>query len=305
MASLPSAPHPTRVPLRPSGGGRQGWAGSTLAALAFCCPLYLFGGCAGETASEHSRPVVAVSVPPQGYFVERLAKDLVQIEVMIPPGASPHTHDPGISQVRAVGNAALYVMVGHRALPFERTWLDRLLAQNQNIRIVDCSKGLQQTEGDPHIWLSPRIVRSFVPRIAAALIDLFPVHVDEIRKREQEFLAEIDRLDADIRSSFAGAGKRFYVFHPAWGSFARDYDLEEVPIEIDNKEPDPRQLAELIRRAQEEKVRIIFVQPQFSKRSAQLIAEEIGARIVVIDPLARDWEANLRQVAAAFREGLS
>jgi zinc transport system substrate-binding protein len=102
-----------------------------------------------------------------------------------------------------------------------------------------------------------------------------------------------------------GAGRRFYVFHPAWGSFAAEYDLDQVSIEVDNKEPDPRQLATLIQRAREEKARVIFAQPQFSKRSAELLAAEIGARVVVVDPLAHDWETNLRQAAAAFREGLS
>jgi zinc transport system substrate-binding protein len=254
---------------------------------------------------EDGRPTVAVSVPPQAYFVERLANGWVDIEVMIPPGASPHTHDPGISQVRAVGDATLYVMVGHPNFPFEGTWLERLLAQSRDIKIVDCSKGLQQREGDPHVWLSPKTVRSFVPRIAAALAEILPAHREEIEEREQAFLGEIDRLDADIRSSLAGAGKRFYVFHPAWGYFARDYGLEQVPIEIDNKEPDPHQVAELIQRAREDHAGVIFVQPQFSKRSAELIAEEVGARVVAIDPLARDWEANLRQAATALGEGLS
>lgn len=285
--------------------GRQERVTGLLVLLASSCALVHVIGCAEKATPEDGRPIVAVSVPPQAYFVERLAGDLVRTEVMIPPGASPHSHDPGISQVRSVGDAALYVTVGHRAFPFERTWLDRLLAQNRDIRIVDCSAGLEQQRGDPHVWLSPRIVRSIVPRIAAALIDLLPGHGEEIRRREGDFLGEIDRLDADIRSSLPGGGKRFYVFHPAWGSFAREYGLEQVPIEIDNKEPDPRQLAALIQRAREEKARILFVQPQFSKRSAELIAGEIGAKVVVVDPLARDWEANLRRAAAAFREGLS
>lgn len=267
--------------------------------------LCLAPACNEPAVPEDSRPVVAVSVPPQAYFVERLADDWVRIEVMIPPGTSPHTHEPDIAQVRAVGDAKLYVMVGHPSFPFERTWLARLLAQNPTVRVVDCGAGLETLQGDPHLWLSPRAVRSFVPKIAAALIDLLPERREEIDKREAEFLDEIDRLDADIRSLLGGGGKRFFVFHPAWGYFARDYGLEQVPIEVDNKEPDPRQVAALIQRARREKVRVIFVQPQFSKRSAELIAREIGAKVVVVDPLARDWEANLRRAAAAFGEGLS
>jgi zinc transport system substrate-binding protein len=284
--------------------GRQGngWRASLLVA---CGALCLFSGCGERAAPESDRPIVAVSVPPQAYFVERLANDWVRTEVMIPPGGNPHTHEPAISQVRAVGDATLFVMAGHPSFPFERRWLDRLVSQDRGIRIVDCFEGLEQRQGDPHVWLSPRAVRTFVPKIAAALADLLPDHREDIGEREEEFLAEIDRLDADIRSSLAGAGERFYVFHPAWGHFARDYGLEQVPIEVDNKEPDPRQVAALIRRARDEKARVIFVQPQFSKRSAELIADEVGAKVVVVDPLARDWEANLRQAAAALRDGLS
>jgi zinc transport system substrate-binding protein len=307
MASSISAMHLARTRRRLAGAAedRLHHAARMLTHLASCSLLVLAIGCAERPAAEDPRPIVAVSVPPQAYFVERLAGDLVRTEVAIPPGASPHTHDPGISQVRAVGDAALYVMVGHPSFPFEHTRLDRLLAQNRDVRIIDCSEGVEQRQGDPHIWLSPRIVRSLVPRIAAALIDLLPAHAEEIRRREREFLGEINQLDADIRSALAGAGRRFYVFHPAWGSFAAEYDLEQVSIEVDNKEPDPRQLAKLIQRAREEKARVIFAQPQFSKRSAELIADEVGARVVVVDPLAHDWETNLRQAAAAFREGLS
>lgn len=276
----------------------------TVAVWTSCWLMVLASACAERPASDH-RPVVAVSVPPQAYFVKRLADDLVRTEVMIPPGSSPHTHDPDIAQVRAASDASLYLMVGHRSFPFEQTWLERLLAENRNVRIVDCSAELDDREGDPHVWLSPRAVRAIVPKIAAALIDLLPAHREEIVTREEDFIGEIDRLDSDIRSSLAGGKKRFYVFHPAWGYFARDYGLEQIPIEVDNKEPDPRQLAQLIQQAEQEKVKVIFVQPQFSRRSAELVAEEIGAKVVVVDPLAYDWETNLRRAAAAFRQGLS
>lgn len=300
------AMHPLRAERRlVGGGGKRRGREARVALLALCFGLHLISGCAERVASEKDRPIVAVSVPPQAYFVERLANDWVRTEVMIPPGGNPHTHEPAISQVRAVGDAILFVMVGHPSFPFERRWLDRLVSQDRGIRIVDCFEGLEQRQGDPHVWLSPSAARTFVPKIAAALVDLLPDHREDIAKREKEFLAEIDRLDTDIRATLAGAGKRFYVFHPAWGYFAYDYGLEQIPIETDNKEPDPHQLAALIRRAREDEARVVFVQPQFSKRSAELIADEIGARIVVVDPLARDWEANLRQAAAAFREGLS
>ena len=92
------------------------------------------------------------------------------------------------------------------------------------------------------------------------------------------------------------------VFHPSWGYFARQYGLEQVPIEIEGKAPKPAQLAELIGHAKEQNIQIIFVQPQFSRKSAEVVAREIGGKVVFADPLAEDWLQNLADVAEKFRQ---
>ncbi|MCK5723282.1 MAG: zinc ABC transporter substrate-binding protein, partial [Gammaproteobacteria bacterium] len=97
---------------------------------------------------------------------------------------------------------------------------------------------------------------------------------------------------------------QFMVFHPSWGYFADTYGLKQVAVEIEGKNPKPSQLKELIEHAKEQGIKIIFVQPQFSSKSAKLVAREIGGRVAVADPLAQDWSANLRAVAREFKGAL-
>jgi zinc transport system substrate-binding protein len=261
--------------------------------------------CEGAGGRSLERPVVVVSVPPQAYFVRRLADDLVDVEVMVPPGASPHTYEPTMLQMRGVERASIYVKIGHPHFTFEKAWLNRLLETRADVTVVDCSADLPSQAEDPHVWVSPKAVRSMSPRIAQALIGRLPQERSRIEAAAADFLRDIDKLDAEIRGALAGVTKRrFYVYHPAWGYFAEEYGLDQVSIEIGAKEPDPRRIAEIIDRARSEAVRVIFVQPQFSRRSAEIIAAEIGGRVVPIDPLAYDWLSNLRSVAKAFGEAL-
>jgi zinc transport system substrate-binding protein len=250
--------------------------------------------------------VVVVSVLPQAYFVERLAGDLVEIEVMIPPGASPSSYEPTIGQLRAMADAALYVRVGHPNFPFEVAWLDELLRENSNLTVVDCAGDVPEAKDDPHIWLSPGCVRAIAPKIFTALSQLLPDHRPELESNLESFLYDVEVLDADIHALLDPlAGEKILVFHPAWSYFTQEYGLQQVAIETEHKEPSPRALAEIIENARQEGFSVVFVQPQFSQQSADLIAEELGAEVVVLDPLARDWLTNMRHVAETIESSVS
>ena len=269
------------------------------------CLVVLLAGC-GSGVSPPQRPVVVVSVLPQAYFVERLAGDLVDIEVMIPPGASPSAYEPSIGQLRAMSEASLYVKVGHPNFPFERAWLDRLLSERSDLMVVDCAGDLREANDDPHIWLSPGCVRVIAPKIAAALSDLLPARRPEIERSLRELLVDVDALDTEIHALLDPyAGGRILVFHPAWSYFTKEYGLEQIAIESEHKEPSPHELADLIDEARGAGFQVIFVQPQLSRRSAELVASELNAEVVVLDPLARDWLSNMRYVAETIEEGLS
>ena len=158
---------------------------------------------------------------------------------------------------------------------------------------------------DPHIWLSPPLVKIQSRAILAALQEADPAHGDAYEANFRAFAGRIDQLDADLKKTFAGKeGLPFMVFHPSWGYFAREYGLVQVPIEIEGKSPKPAQLGALIDHARENGIRVVFVQPQFSTKSARLVAREIGGQVAFADPLAEDWLANLREVADRFRAAL-
>jgi zinc transport system substrate-binding protein len=256
---------------------------------------------------------VVVTVPPQAWLVKRLGGDRVDVDVLLPPGASEHTYEPTPQQVARLADARLMVEVGHPALLFERRLLDTMVTREPTPLIVEMTHGLVLPDApppaphahgaDPHVWLSPKVMRSSAVAVAAALERLDPEGASTYRANLRTTVADIDRLDSDLaRELGALPNRRFLVYHPAWGYFARDYRLEQVAIETDGKEPSPRRLVELVEEARRAGTRAVFVQRGEYDRPAQAIAEEIGARVVALEPLAEDWPANLRRTAAALRE---
>lgn len=267
-------------------------------------------------AAEAADPLkVFVSLPPQKFFVERLGGDRVAVTVLVPPGADPHTFEPSPAQMKALSQASLYFAIG---IPFEKTLLPRIQAVNPQLTVISTDRGLPKRfmvghshdhddgEPDPHVWLSPPLVMAMARTMALALMNADPAHGDGYEARYKAFLADVAALDWDISKTFRDAGppRAFYVFHPSWGYFADAYGLEQVAVEWEGKEAKPAHLKEIIDSARRARVKALFVQPQFSRRSAEMIAKEIGATVEVIDPLAENWGENLRQVSRRLREAL-
>jgi len=271
---------------------------------------------------------VAVGVAPVEYFAKKIGGEFIQTMVLVPAGADAHTYEPKPSQMRALSGAVLYLSVG---LEFEQAWEPRLKGANKKLAFVHLEQGLallpmpeghedhhrgklepkgkheHHDEADPHLWVSPAQVRQMALRIAEALTRVDPAHAKVFVANLAAFQKEIDALDAELRAVFVAvpADRRsFLVFHPAWGYLARDYGLTQTAIEFEGKEPSPRRLAAIVAQAKARGTRVIFVQPQMSRRTAESIAQALGARVVVADPLAADWAVNLRSVAAGFRDAL-
>jgi zinc transport system substrate-binding protein len=155
---------------------------------------------------------------------------------------------------------------------------------------------------DPHIWLSPPLVMQQARNILDALAEADPDGRSDYATRYREFISEVVDVDLYLMKKFAApdAKGQFMVYHPSWGYFADAYGLTQIPVELEGKAPKPAQLQGLIERAREDGVRIVFVQPQFSKRSAETIAKAIDGEVVEVDPLAENWGENLRSVADHF-----
>ncbi len=274
---------------------------------------------------------VFVSIAPQKYFLQQIGKELVDIHIMVPPGADLHTYEPKPQQMIAVSKAKLYFAIG---TAFEAVNLARIISINPQIKVVHTDQGIQKIpmavrhrdgggedyakggaahEGDhhedngldPHIWLSPPLVMIQARTILLALQEADSANRAAYAENYQSFVAVLAGLDCELNNIFAEKrGLSFLVFHPSWGYFAHSYGLRQVSIEMEGKSPKPAQLKELIENARQSNIRFVFVQPQFSAKSAKLVAKEIGGEVAFIDPLAQNWLVNLREVAAKFEAAL-
>lgn len=271
---------------------------------------------------------VFVSVLPLKTFVEKVGGDFVAVQAMVQPGYSPHTYEPTPKQISALAKTDLYVRTG---IPFEKAWMERIRSANPDMKVLDAQEGIDlriiehhehetahneeqpnkahdsghpdNSERDPHIWTSPPLVKQMAKNIRDMLTELDPAHGQAHADNYTAFAAELDALDHEIRTLLKDvANRKFMVFHPAWGYFADTYDLIQIPIEQGGKEPGARALTELIKQAKQENVKVIFVQPQFNKKSAEQVASAIGGRVVAIDPLSPDYANNLRKVAQLIAE---
>jgi len=244
---------------------------------------------------------VAVSIPPQAEFVERIGGDRVEVMVMVPPGASPHTYEPTPSQLRDVSKAEIYAKVGS-GVEFELAWMDKIASVNKEMLIVDCSKGIKFIEKDPHVWLSPRNARIMVENIYKGLVKVDPVNKEYYQKNKEKYLEELERLDNEIAQAISKKRRRIMVYHPAWAYFCRDYGLEQIAIEREGKEPTPKGILNLIEQARRDNIKVIFASPEFSTKGAEVIAKEINGTVILISPLEKNYLENMRKVAKAFAE---
>jgi len=264
------------------------------------------------TSSANAEKIKAfVSILPQAYCVERIGGPHVAVEVLVGPGQSPATYEPTPKQMARLGQSQVYFRIG---TPFERGIIDRISKIFKHIRIIDTRKGISLryfrlskgiSVADPHIWLNPMYIKIQAHTICRALITLDPAHEHLFRQNLERFQNDLDALDTTIAEILAPVrGQKFYVFHPAFGYFGDRYGLTQVAVEIEGKEPSPKQLARLIRAARENAVTVIFVQPQFAKREADAIARAIDGAVVPMDPLARNYMDNMKKMARTLHEAL-
>ena len=266
--------------------------------------LTLAAASCGSEKEETGKIGVVVSILPLAEFVEHVGGEKVDVSVMVPPGASPHTHEPTPSQLVAVSKAEVFVKVGS-GVQFELAWMDKIIDTNSNMLTVDSSNGVMLMGNDPHIWLSPLNARIMVENICSGLIAVDPENESYYIQNRDAYLRQLDDLDEEIRESLDGVENRaFMVFHPAWGYFARDYELEQIPIEIEGKEPSVKDIANVIDEALERDIKVVFASPQFNQQSARTIADEIGGKVESIDPLAKDYATNMRTVLGYLLQGL-
>lgn len=279
---------------------------------------------------------VFAGIAPQAYLVKRIGGDLARVHTLLSPGRDPHTFEPTPGQVMALGRAMIYFSTD---LPFERTLLGKIRAGRASLAIIDTTAGigkLPMPEGhdhdhgpasapasapasnrsaahegeelDPHVWLAPPLLKSMAEQVLAGLLalpGLTPEQAASCRRNHAALADELDQLHGQLAAQLAPlAGQTFYVYHAAFGYFADTYGLRQEGVETGGKAPTPKQLLALINNAKQDGVRVIFVQPQFDRKSAVAVARAINGRVVPLDPLAEDVPANLREMATQIRAAL-
>ena len=275
--------------------------------------LLLCMACGGKQTEEG---IVTVTIEPQRFFAEKIAGDKFQIHCIVPSGQSPETYDPTPKQMVEVGNSVAYFQIG--SLGFEQVWMQKIRENNPDLKIYDLSKGMSFIQEvvhhhhhhshahgvDPHIWSSIAGAKIIAQNMLDAFIQLDGEHAEYYKSNYTALLKEINQTDTVIRQLLAPLKERtFIIYHPTLTYFAKEFDLTQLCIEMDGKEPSPAILAQLIATAKEREVKVVFIQQEFDKKNAELIAKETDCRLEVINPLSYHWNEELIHIAKVLANG--
>lgn len=273
--------------------------------------LFLLATSCNQSSEASDKPVISVSIIPQQYFIEQLAGELVEVNVMIPPGASPASYEPSVSQLGKLDRSEVYLRIGY--VGFEQSWMDKISSVNPEMKIVDLSEGvdiiLEDDEDedhhghkhhgpDPHIWMSVINSRIIAHNIHKELLLLFPDEKEYLQARFDNFSLSLDSLQLEITNKLEGIeNKKFMIYHPALTYYARDYALEQLSLEIEGKTPSPMHLKEMTDLAIHHQISKILIQNQFDRKNAEVLARETGAEIIQFDPLDLQWGKQMSYIA--------
>jgi zinc transport system substrate-binding protein len=266
-----------------------------------------------RTATEEN--LVAVTIEPQRYFAEQIAGDKFTIHTVVPTGQSPEVYDPTPRQMVRIGQSAAYLQIGH--LPFEQAWMPHIREHNPRMQVFDLSEGFDliteddEHEGehshhhpggvDPHIWSCIGGARAIAENTLNAFLALDPGNEAYYRANYARLTDEIDETEAIIRQTLSTTERRaFIIYHPSLTYFAAEFDLLQLCIEADGKEPSPAQLKEVVDKAKEYRAAVVFIQQEFDSKNARRMAEATGSRLVAINPLNYHWSQELISIANAL-----
>ena len=278
-------------------------------------PLVSFLVSCGSKPAKDSARVITVSIPPFAYFVEAVAGDDFKVNIMLPPGADHHIWEPLPAQINALAGSEAFIINGQ--LGFEQAWLGRFREINPEMRILDLSDNIDLIETneadgeddpdnheghlhggpDPHYWMSPVSAYVIAEDVTKFLTELNPSSAQKYEAGLKALQKKIAGVDSALRKELSGApSTTFLIYHPALGYMARDYGLEQISFENEGKSPSPARMKELIDIARDKGIGIIFIQAEYDLRNAESLAGETGARLIVINPMNREWPAAVLEV---------
>lgn len=269
-------------------------------------------GCSHQTTKERT---VTVTIEPQRYFAEKIARDKFIINSMVAAGLNPESYDPTPQQMVNLGQSEAYLKIGH--IGFEQAWMENLIKNNAHLKVFDLSEGYHLIETgdhancnehghqhggvDPHIWSSISGAQKVAENTLAAFIALDPENEAYYTANYNELSDEIVSTKKELQQQLDSLQSRtFIIYHPALTYLADEFGLTQLCIEMDGKEPSPALLKELIETARNNQAKVVFIQQEFDQKNAELIAKETGCKLIVINPLAYNWHDELVRIAMAL-----
>ena len=280
---------------------------------------------ANMSVADARRPVVFVSIGPQLESVRRIGGGTVDVHAMLPAGLSPETYSPNVRLMSALARADAYVTIG---VPFEKSLIEKIRVSFPNLKIVDGTMGMtfrrmegghhhhhhdhdddddhdgEAGEDDPHVWLGIENMKCHARTVATMLAELLPdkEHAS-LEARAVEYLRELDSLAVELKTKLSSLrGTEAVVYHPAFGYFLDDFGIRQKAVELEGKEPGARYLGNVIREARRDGIHVIFVQPQFNAKAAEVLSHEIGGKVLPFNPFPDDYSDGLRRLADALLE---
>ncbi len=285
-------------------------------------PLLSLVASCGSPSVKDGGKVITVSIPPFAYFVEAVAGDDFKVNIMLPPGADHHIWEPLPAQINALAGSEAFIINGQ--LGFEQAWMGRFREINPDMKILDLSRNIDLIElnkakdenehdgheghlhsgPDPHYWMSPLSAYVIAEDVTRFLTQLNPASAQIYEANLKVLQADIARVDSALREELSGApSTTFMIFHPALAYMARDYGFTQISFEDEGKSPSPARMKELIDIARDKGINIIFIQAEYDLRNAESLARETGARLIVINPMNRDWPAAVLEVGRGMKQG--
>ncbi len=264
----------------------------------------------GRNGVDSGKKIITVSIAPFKYFVEEIAGNDFTVNIMVPAGADPHIYEPFPEQINKLRRSVAYISNGF--LGFEMNWLNRFYETNTAMKRLSLGDSINLLNSvhhdgghlevaDPHFWVSPKSALVIACSVKELLCELYPSQKDKYESNFKLLISKIKEVDDKAEKLFSDVPKkRFMIYHPDLAYIARDYGLEEIAVESEGKEPTPSSMRELIDRARKDNLKTIFVQKEFDIKNVKVIAGEIGAKIVLIDPLSENWQKSTSDIIDAI-----
>ena len=265
----------------------------------FLMILFFFQfGCGENNSLPTNKINVVVTILPYADFVKNIGGEKVEVHVLIPPNENPHTFEPSPSIIKQIEKADIIFKVGE-PFHFEESFFSKYSIENKSINIVDCSDGLSKISGNPHMWLSIKNAQLIVQTIFNSLVELSPENKEYFRQNYERYSQKLIALENELSENFKNLRNRtLMVFHPAWTYFAEEFKLEELSIEHEGKSPKAKKFKELIDIAKSKNLKAIFVDSRFDISPAKTIANQLKIEVSLIDPLPKDFIANMKKVSS-------